>query len=587
MRFAALLQRLREKPVLVGLLCVTAVALVARLIFLGHRVFYYDEVWFGYWILKFLEHGDWTYRPILHGPFYVRLNSIVFPLLGANDYTARLVPAVIGGLLPLSAWLFRDRLRQGEVLAMGILLAGNPILLYYSRFMRKDLPLAALMLVTLGFLVRANETGRLRYVYGGAMTFGWALTTKESVLLWVLTWAGAAALVLDRQLLRAQDTTGDPRTVLRELLTRGRGSITYWGVHLAGAGLTTLLVVIYAYAPRAGEVREVGLWEALGGQYGQLPTVMNAATAGALRKAIDYWVAGDIQQHPYLPYLQDTLATLATGALGVCVLAVVGFFWDRYGQATPRSLVGFNAYAGGAAILGYPLANNLPVPWSTVHAVVPLTIPAAVGAAALYRWARGQSDPLLQVDPFSDIPWREIRAGVVAIVILVLAVNAGVVGLQTSYLEPHESPRGDPGNEIVYYAQPPGELRDPIHTIFRAAATGGSDVDILYVGNPLTDSTPPPDQIAPSTPYNYRYPLIHGRIPLPWYTELADADLADVPGAADIGANPPPIVITTPTRRELVRDQLGAAYEGTYYPLDDIGDRAIVVFVHHELQAPS
>lgn len=573
-----------DRPVLAALLLVTGLALAIRLIALGDRVFYYDEVWFGYWILKFLEHGDWTYRPILHGPFYVRLNSIIFSLIGANDYTARLVPAIIGGGLPLSAWLFRNRLRRDEVLVLGILLAMNPILLYYSRFMRKDLPLAALMLVTLGFLVRASETGRLRYAYGAAFSFGWALTTKESVLLWVLTWGGAAALVLDRRLVRARDTEGDPGAIIRSVWNHLVRSIRYWRGHILGAVLTTLAVVVYSYAPRAGAVREVGLWEALGGQYQQLPTVINAATAGALGKAIDYWVAGDIQQHPYLPYLEDTLATLIAGALGVCLLAAVGFCWDRYGRDEPRSLVGFHAYAGLAAILGYPLANNLPVPWSTVHAVVPLTIPAAVGGAAIYRWGIGHTTSVIDRELSETIPWAKVRAGLMVVLFLGLAVNATAVGLQTSYLEPHESPRGDPGNEIVYYAQPPGELQQPIQQIFRAADTGDDDIDVLYVGGRLRDPSPPADEIDPSTPYNFRYPLIYSRIPFPWYTELANADLADVASAAEIGADPPPIVITTPGRRSAVADALESEYEGTRYSLDDIGDRVLVVFVDEELR---
>lgn len=572
----ALPRVLRERPVPAALVVVTALAVAVRLVELGARPFYFDETWFGYWVLQFLEHGDWTYRPVLHGPFYARVNAVVFTLVGANDYTARLVPALLGGLLPLAAWLFRERLRGAEVVALAVLLAANPILLYYSRFMRKDLPLAAFMLVALGLLVRASDTGRPRYLYGAAVALGWAATTKESVLLWLLAWGGAAGLVLDRRLLEARHD-GGPATVLGALGGRLRRGAGHWGGHLVGAAAAGLAVVVYAYAPRAGEVRTVGLWRALGGEVGQLPAVLEAATVGAFGRAVDYWVAGDIQSHPYLPYLADTLATLATGAPAVCLLAVVGVLWDRYARVEARSLVGFNFHVGVAAVLGYPLANNLPVPWSTVHAVVPLAVPAAVGGVVVIRWglaglaaARGPGRDLAAVG----------RTAAVALAVGALAVNAAAVGAQTSYLAPTESPRGgDGGSEVVYYAQPPAEIRGSVAAIARAAATGGDDLDVLYVGAPLTDPTPPVAELPADTPYDERYPLVLSRVPFPWYTELFDADVADVGSAAGIDGPPPPVVVTTPGRRGAVADRLGPAYEATRQPLDDIGDRTVVVFV--------
>lgn len=585
MSVSALRRWVRGNPVLSVLFLVTTVALVARLYALGARVFYYDEAWFGYWVLQYLAHGDWTYRPILHGPFYARVNSIVFPLLGVNDWTARLVPALIGGVLPLSAWLFRNRLRRDEVVALGIILALNPILLYYSRFMRKDLPLAALMFVTLGLLIRAAESGRLRYAYGAAFSFGWALTTKESALLWILTWAGAALLVLDRRLLTASDGRRSHLDVLEEIVRRAQASVSYWNIHLLGATLTTLAVVVYAYAPRAGETRDVGLWRALGGEFGQLPTVIDAATAGAVHKALQYWVSGSIQGHPYLPYFEDTVWTLLVGALGVGLLGLLGFLWDRYTRQTPRDLVGFNMYSGIAAVIGYPLANNLPVPWSTVHAIVPLAVPAAVGAALVARWGISQEWPQQHDLSENLVPNRPVRT-VLAIVILGgLLVNAVAVGVQTSYLAPDESPRGDPGNEIIYYAQPPAELRQPIDTIYRVAASDRSGPDVLYVGSPLTNPFPPSDELAPSEPWYRHYPLILGRNPLPWYTTAAGADVADVSAVSDIGQSPPPVVITTPDRRDAVQAALGSSYRGTSYDLDDIGDRRVVVFVRTDVRS--
>jgi uncharacterized protein (TIGR03663 family) len=577
------------------LVLVALAGTLARLVALGERAFYYDEAWFGYWTLRALENGAWAYRPILHGPFFARVNAPVFSTLGATDASGRLVVALLGGFLPLAALLFRSRLRDGETVALGLLLAFTPTLLYYSRFMRKDLPLAAFMLLALGFAVRAADTGQARHVYAGALSLGLAFTTKESVLLWLLAWLGAAVLVLDRRLLTAEE----PRALLRAVAGRlGRGTRA-WALHLVGAALVFLAVVVYFYAPRGGPETATGpgLWTALGGQWGALPDVIGAATLGSFGKAIDYWVAGGLQGHPYLPYLGDTLRTMAAGALAVSVLAVVGFLADRY--AGPRPLVEFNAYVGGAAVVGYPLANFLPVPWSTVHAVVPLSVPAAVGAAGLVRWARRDPDPgrwplssgsalgrLRARLPPPERPRpdggvgllpsrprlaRFARVAVAALLLSGLAVNAGATAVETSYLDSDRNAELVDGHELVYGAQAPNALREPVRAI-RAAAADGSGPDVLYVGRSLAMNESAAERPPPPGAW-------YARMPLPWYTEAAGAEVASVntsEGLADV--EPPPVVITTVARYEAVGERLDRRYSRTLYPLDGIGDRTVVVF---------
>lgn len=566
----ALQNYLSERRVPTALVTLAVLGLTARLVQLGERVFYYDEAWFGYWVLRFMENGVWEYRPILHGPFFVRVNSVVFAVFGANDFTARLVVAIIGGLLPLSAWLFRNHLRDGELLALGIGLAFNPILFYYSRFMRKDLPLAAFMFVTLGLFVRAYDTQRSRYLYAGAVTLGLAFTTKESVLLWVVTWIGAGVLVFDRYLLRARDRDGDVLTTLGTLTNHAAASV--WKRWQQGyfAFLLFLTIVVFFYAPRAGAGQKIGLWRALTGEFETLPAVIKEATLGSLQEAIDYWATGSIQKHPYLPYFTDTAETIVAGALGVMLLAVVGFLYDRYAGNSPRGLVAFNFYCGVAAIVGYPLANNFPVPWSTVHAVVPLTVPAAVGGYVIYQWGRSRLPAREPRVLRTHVPMHVVRAVVTAGVLVSLVSTGGMTLVETSYQHPHESPRSDPGNEIIYYAQPPAELRDVVNDIDRGSATGDGDTDVLYVGAKLAMN-------ESSVKYPPATGAWHARMPLPWYTEALDADVTSVAQVSNI-SDPPPVVITTPGRQDDVAVALGDAYTNTTVPLDDAGDRVVVVF---------
>ncbi|MFB6095336.1 MAG: flippase activity-associated protein Agl23 [Halodesulfurarchaeum sp.] len=563
-----------------ALVVIAITGLGARLFHLGQRVYYYDEAWFGYWTLKFLDHGVWEYRPVLHGPFLVRVHSLVFSVVGANDFTGRVVVAVIGGLLPLAAWLVRDHLRDVEVIALGVFLAFNPVLLYYSRFMRNDVPLAAFMLVSLGFLSRAYVSGEARYLHLGAVSLALAATTKESVLLWLLSWVGAGAIVLDTRLMRSQARGVNPGSWLRRALHRVVRTTRRWPGQLLGAWFLFTGVLVLFYAPRAGSTQRIGLWKALGGNPSMLPAVVYESTFGALVKALEYWLAGGMQNHPYIPYLLDTLATLRAGALPILLLSVLGFFVDRYTGSGPRVLVSFTFYIGVAAIVGYPLANALPVPWSTVHAIVPLAVPAAVGTGSLLRRGRdlvSESIDAVENRSLADLEgWRLSArlalAGGVVLVFGFFAFHTASAAWRTSYAAPHESPDGfDGGHEIVYSGQAPGRLRILTTAIASAARNGGRDVDVLYVGSDLdikewTANHPPP------APQWYR------RFPLPWYTESTGAQVQSVAKPKAIGQDPPPVVITSTSLAGDVEKRLGHSYVRLEYRLDDAGYRRLVGF---------
>ncbi len=208
------LAALRRDRVVQAVLGLVVLAVGARLVGLGARVAHQDEARVGYWTLRFLASGQYEYRPIVHGPFIHIVDRHLFALFGPSDFVARLPMALLGGVLPAAALLFRSRLRDAETVALAALFAANPVLLYYSRFMRQDLPLAVLATFALGFAVRAvDSTGRRRRynVYVAGLALGLAATTKENVLLYPVAWAGALALVLDQRLIAADDAVRTAR----------------------------------------------------------------------------------------------------------------------------------------------------------------------------------------------------------------------------------------------------------------------------------------------------------------------------------------------------------------------------------------
>ncbi|MFC6826042.1 flippase activity-associated protein Agl23 [Halopelagius fulvigenes] len=561
--------------VLLGVLAAAAVALVLRLVALGGRIMHWDEGRVGYWILRYHETDYFVYRPIVHGPFLQIVNDWLLAVADPSDFLVRLPVAVVGGLLPLAAWLFRERLERTEVVAFAAVLALNPLLVYYSRFMRNDVLVAAFSLFALGFVVRGFDTGKLRYAFPAAASMGLAFTTKENALLYVLCFVGAAALLADHRLLAAtargesaHDVFGRrwPRAVAARL--RGHGettgrSLLRIGGTLVASTLLFLVIVAFFYAPRPD------LWQAFGGS-ASLTSVVEAGTIGAAEKFADTWASGGHQDHAYLPFLHDFLETMVYGAPAVIIFATVGVFVDRYGfrGGRYREFVAFATYWGIASIFGYPIATDIEAPWAVVHAVVPLAVPAAVGVAFVFESGR----EALSADD-------AVSVGLAALV--VLASLGGVAAANATYF----NSASEEDKQVLQWAQPENDLKPTMETVGAVArANGGTDVlfygttapgsgdELFYVKDESSLRTPPPGG-----------PAWHDRLPLPWYLEMYGAEVTSTsPDTAPEEAlrDAPPVVIAKDFSRDEVEPHLDGyeAFEHKFRLWND----GVVVFIDRE-----
>ena len=558
-----------------ALLGIALLSLLVRVVSLGGRVMHWDEGRVGYWILRYHETGVHSYRPIVHGPFLPIVNDYLFVVLPASDFAARLPVAVVGGLLPLAAWLFRDSLRDDEVVAFGAVLALNPLMVYYSRFMRNDVLVAAFSLVALGFFLRLLATKRLPYLVASGTALGFAFTTKENALLYVACFLGAAALVLDHRLVRevrAGSRVGDvlaetwPTAAYRWLREQGdttEAALVRTGGWVVGAVVAFFAVVVFFYAPRPD------LWQALGNP-AMLPGVVEAGTVEPAERFYGTWVDGTHQDHGYLPFLHDFLETLVYGAPVVLAFGLVGTAADRYSATDPgfRPLVAFAVYWGLASVVGYPIATDIEAPWAVVHAVVPFAIPAAVGLTFVVRTG---------VDAFErdDL----VSTGLAGVVIL--AALAGAVGANAAYW----NSASEEDKQVLQWAQPGNDLKGSLADVRRVSAanegtdvlfygtrTPGGDSVELYVTDESSADTPPPGG-----------PAWHSRLPLPWYLERYGAEVTstdpDVPVDRAL-ENPPPVVVA----HDWDREKLAPYLEGYAVREHDfkLWGEHIVVFVDED-----
>ncbi|WP_435100459.1 flippase activity-associated protein Agl23 [Halarchaeum sp. P4] len=521
----------RFRRPLPALLVVAAFALGARLFALGARVAHQDEGRVADWILHYMAVGQWEYRPIIHGPFLPHVNGVVFDVFGASDFTARLVVAVFGALLPLCAYLYRDHLADDEVVAFGLLLAASAPLLYYSRFMRNDLMVAACMMAALGFWLRARATGKARYLYAGTLPFALAFTMKENALLYPVAWLGSLALVVDRRLLVARLTEDGPGRTAYDLVRDTARDLRPWAFPLVASAAGWFVVVVAFYAP----IPEVyGAFTSLDA----LLSVVGTATLGTWSKFASTWGHAGMSEHSTVDFFARFAKILALTASVTLGFAVVGFLKERYGSTEPRDIVEFCFYWGAASVLGYAIITDIMAGWLATHVVAPLALPAAVGVAWVYRIGkRGYAS--------GDV----FAFRVAAAVLLVSAAGVGGVAGYTSYAAPQ-----DPSNPLVQYAQPAGEMKPTLAEV-RERSVGHEGIDVLFYGSEFSN----PNDLTRQPTLNIStggYEGWFARLPLPWYFSQYGARVASTTQQDTLGERDAPVIITLERNADEVRETI-------------------------------
>jgi uncharacterized protein (TIGR03663 family) len=478
-----------------------------------------------------MESGGYWYRPIVHGPFLTIVDSYVFSLLGASDFTMRLIVALIGGLLPLSALLVQHRLRASETLTLALLLAANPVLLYYSRFFRNDVLLAGFMFAAFGCFLRAYDSRRSSYLYAGTFLFALAFTTKENALVYPVSWVGATLLIWDRRLLVDRVNGGDLRG---QIIDRGKGFLLgawNWTPHLVLAVIEFFMIFVFFYAPRG---QGAGPSPTLGATIGDptlLPALIGEATLGSWEAFVEQWGSGN--EASYLSAAEELWTILLEGALVVLVFAFLGFLVDRYTGEHPRSVVVFTFFWGLSSVLGYPIIVDNPFPWEVVHMVVPLTVPAAVGLVLIGRFA---------INRFER---SDIQSATIMILILLVAVGQiGATAYNTSFVAPQSQ-----DNELVQYAQPSSEMK-PLLSELRQTVQLNDGIDVLFYGDDPSfngDELYAPNRSSHATPRAGQGWF--ERLPFAWYLEVYGATTNSTDQAAVVGRiisrdDWPPVLIT-------------------------------------------
>ena len=562
---------LRDRTV-VAVLALTAVSVVLRLVGLGGRVTHWDEGRVAYWVLEYGQTGVLFYRPIVHGPLLKLVNAPVVELLGATDFAVRLFPALVGGLLPLVALAFRHRLRDVGAVALAAFLALDPTLLYYSRFMRNDILVAAFCFVAIAAVVRAIDFDDGRYLPVATVALAFAFGAKENALAYVFAFVGAGGLLVIHRLAFAWYEGHSPVSRLRELSRWGYDGIRRHVRATTGATVAFLVTITYLYAPRGSIPSEDTYYASCSGYepivgIEAAPTLGEAIMNPLLLPRLAWFTVGSTAElyacqwitprtddpNPYIEFLTE-MGTIAGEASGVLLaLAVLGFAVTLYRPGMPDDLVSFAFYWGAASMVGYPFITDIGgASWLAVHIVLPLAIPAAVGAGLLYDVGR---------DAWAE---ADVVSVAIAVGLCVLLLSSMLwVGYTTSAVEPT-----DDGNPLVQYAQPSGELAGTLSDT-RSLVDRNDGTDILIAGDELTGTAGGGDLDRRPACADW-----YGILPLPWYFEAGgiDADCApDASALDDALDDEPPVVVVDEADAELVDERIDDRYDRRVHSMRTTG----------------
>lgn len=121
-----------------------------------------------------------------YSPLLLAGNALTFTLFGASDFSARLVPVLLGMILVLAPALFRRWLGKWGALLATLFLAVSPTAVYYSRHLSGEIAVLACALLLLAAVMRFLETHDDRALEGGAVVFALLLTSGPGAYAFLL-----------------------------------------------------------------------------------------------------------------------------------------------------------------------------------------------------------------------------------------------------------------------------------------------------------------------------------------------------------------------------------------------------------------
>ncbi len=179
-------------------------AVLTRFWDLGVRVMSHDESLHTRYSWNLYQGNGFQHTPLMHGPLLFHMTALSYLLFGDNDFTARIYPAVLGVILVMMPYFMRKWLGRLGALAASFFFLISPLILYYSRYIRHDIPaiLAGVVIALMAW--RYIEEREFKYLLwiGGAQAVMFA--SKEVAFIYIAIFGSFLTLYFISRLLDAE-----------------------------------------------------------------------------------------------------------------------------------------------------------------------------------------------------------------------------------------------------------------------------------------------------------------------------------------------------------------------------------------------
>jgi len=332
-------------------------ALITRLPGLGDRAVSHDETTHAKYSWNLYSGAGFRHDPLMHGPLLFEVTAILFGFFGVSDFTARLYAALAGVALVAAPWLLRKWTGRLGALLTSVMVLISPLITYYSRYARHDIPLLLFITLLLWVILEYLDAGDggTRWLVWMGVLFALVFATKENAYIYTAIFLALMALPLVWQVVTTQWEDGSMARVVLGLLAiallcasvfavayrqstampEGVDSdetVPAWGrvalgaAALAGAG--ALAGVVRGVGER--RIRRLRLFDVLL-VLGTFTLPLGSALLMSMIAGVDmaaFYPALMSTKFGGIP-LGTTIAAFSTLAISLAASVAIGLWWDR------------------------------------------------------------------------------------------------------------------------------------------------------------------------------------------------------------------------------------------------------------------
>lgn len=480
--------RINWETIAWGILFVLAIA--SRFWDLGVRAMSHDESLHTYFSYNLAMGRGFAHTPMMHGPLLFHVTALNYLLFGDNEFSSRIYPAVLGVIIVLFPLLLRRWLgRKGAVAAGGLFLI-SPYILYYSRYIRHDIPaIFGALLLMLGLWCYV-EKRQFRYllllVFGQAFMF----VSKEVAFIYVAIIGLFLIMFFLSRALRA-----------------------HWRSENLKTAVTILLALVFILAAAFGVLKILQSEEAaLAEQALSADQPVDALPPVAIppvdqEGAEVAAMASPVASQPWWVYV--FMAAIALSAIAIVVLMIMGLgpnlrrFPELDGAMVMGTFILPHLAPFVIMLLGHNPSSEMPadLQFTAIVTAVMLLISAIIGTMYfLPRFSRRTELVLMddgdEVEIELPLSFTDILSGIVTSRWLPLAalywgftlfffttmftngngLGTGVIGSLSYWLEQHDVERG--GQPWFYYLL----VQVPMYEFLPALLTISAGIGALFAG---------------------------------------------------------------------------------------------------------